>query len=101
MNFPTVILIAGLLMILAGCVGLIRTCHMLKIIIGLEVAMKAITVFIILGGSLNGNMALAQAFVVTVIVVEVVTAVVLSGIAISLYRKHGSMDIRKLRSLKG
>lgn len=88
-------------MILAGCIGLIRTHHMLKIIIGLEVAMKAITVFIILGGFINGEMALAQAFVITVIVVEVVTAVVLSGIAISLFRKHGSMDIRQLRSLKG
>ena len=101
MSMPTVVLIAGLVMILAGCVGLIRTHHMLKIIIGLEVAMKAVTVFIILGGFLNGRMALAQAFVVTVIVVEVVTAVVLSGIAISLYRKHGSMDIRNRRSLKG
>jgi len=38
---------------------------------------------------------------VTVIVIEVVTAVVLSGISISLYRKHGSMDIRHLRALKG
>lgn len=101
MNETTVILIIGLLMILAGCIGLIRTHHMLKIIIGLEVAMKAITVFIILGGFINGEMALAQAFVITVIVVEVVTAVVLSGIAISLFRKHGSMDIRQLRSLKG
>jgi multisubunit Na+/H+ antiporter MnhC subunit len=101
MNETTVILIAGLVMILAGCFSLIRTHHMLKIIIGLEVAMKAITVFIILGGFINGEIALAQAFVVTVIVIEVVTAVVLSGIAISLYRKHGSMDIRHLRSLKG
>ncbi len=101
MNATTVILIVGLVMILAGCFSLIRTYHMLKIIIGLEVAMKAITVFIILGGFINGEMALAQAFVVTVIVIEVVTAVVLSGISISLYRKHGSMDIRHLRALKG
>ncbi len=101
MSYTDIILAAGLVMILAGCIGLIRTQHMLKIIIGIEVAMKAITVFIILGGLINGNMPLAQAFVVTIIVLEVVTAVVLSGIAISLYRKHGSMDIRRLRSLKG
>ena len=101
MNVTTIMLIAGLVLILTGCFELIRTRHMLKIIIGLELAIKAITMFITLGGWLNGNMALAQAFVVTIIVIEVVVATVLSGIAISLYHKHGNMDIRQLRTLKG
>ena len=101
MNVTTVMLVCGLILILTGCVELIRTRHMLKIIIGLELAIKAISMFITLGGWLNGNMALAQAFIVTVIVLEVVVATVLSGIAISIYHKHGNMDIRQLRTLKG
>jgi len=101
MNVTTVMLVCGLILILIGCVELIRTRHMLKIIIGLELAIKAISMFITLGGWLNGNMALAQAFIVTVIVLEVVVATVLSGIAISIYHKHGNMDIRNLRNLKG
>lgn len=101
MNVTTVMLVCGLILILTGCVELIRTRHMLKIIIGLELAIKAISMFITLGGWLNGNMALAQAFIVTVIVLEVVVATVLSGIAISIYHKHGNMDIRNLRNLKG
>ena len=101
MNVTTVMLVCGLILILTGCVELIRTRHMLKIIIGLELAIKAISMFITLGGWLNGNMALAQAFIVTVIVIEVVVATVLSGIAISIYHKHGNMDIRNLRNLKG
>ena len=56
---------------------------------------------ITLGGWLSGNMALAEAFVVSTIVLEVVVATVLSGIAISIYHKHGNMDIRNLRNLKG
>ncbi|MEA4940644.1 MAG: NADH-quinone oxidoreductase subunit K [Christensenella sp.] len=101
MNVTTVMLVCGLILILTGCVELIRTRHMLKIIIGLELAIKAISMFLALGGWLNGNMALAQAFIVTVIVLEVVVATVLSGIAISIYHKHGNMDIRNLRNLKG
>ncbi len=101
MNVTTVMLVCGLILILTGCVELIRTRHMLKIIISLELAIKAISMFITLGGWLNGNMALAQAFIVTVIVLEVVVATVLSGIAISIYHKHGNMDIRNLRNLKG
>jgi multisubunit Na+/H+ antiporter MnhC subunit len=101
MNVTTVMLVCGLILILTGCVELIRTRHMLKIIIGLELAIKAISMFLTLGGWLNGNMALAQAFIVTVIVLEVVVATVLSGIAISIYHKHGNMDIRNLRNLKG
>ena len=100
-SFETVILIVGFLLIFAGCYCLIRTYHILKIIIGIEVAMKAVTLFMILAGYINGKMTLAQSFVITVIVIEVVVAVVATGIAISLYKKYGSMDIRNLRKLKG
>ncbi|HWP22414.1 MAG TPA: NADH-quinone oxidoreductase subunit K [Candidatus Cryosericum sp.] len=101
MKTTTVMLIIGLVLIITGCVELIRTRHMLKIIVGLELGIKAISLFIVLGGWLNGNMALAQAFVVTIIVLEVVVATVLSGIAISIYHKHGNMYIRNLRNLRG
>lgn len=94
-------LIAGLLMIIAGCYCLIRTYHMLKIIIGIEVAMKAVTMFIMLAGHINGKVGLAQTFIITVIVIEVVVAVVAAGLAVNLYKKYGSMDVRNLRKLRG
>lgn len=100
-GMETIVLIVGLLMIMAGCYCLIRTYHMLKIIIGIEVAMKAVTMFIMLAGYINGKMGLAQTFIITVIVIEVVVAVVAAGLAINLYKKYGSMDVRNLRKLKG
>ena len=96
-----IVFIVGFLLIIAGCYCLIRTYHMLKIIIGIEVAMKAVTLFITYAGYINGNIDLAQSFVITSIVIEVVVAVVAAGIAINLYRKYGSMDIRNLKKLKG
>jgi len=97
----TVILIVGFLLIVAGCYCLIRTYHLLKVIIGVEVAMKAVTMFVILAGFINGKAPLAQAFVITVIVIEVVVAVVAVGLVLNLYRLYGNMDIRNLRKLKG
>lgn len=94
-------LITGFLLIIAGCYCLIRTYHMIKITIGIEVAMKAVTLFITLAGYVNGKIDLAQTFVITSIVMEVVVTVVAAGITISLYKKYGSMDIRNLRKLKG
>ena len=101
LRFENIILIIGFLLIISGCYCLIRTYHLLKITIGIELAMKAVTLFITLAGYVNGNIDLAQSFVITSIVIEVVVTVVAAGIAINLYRKYGSMDIRNLRKLKG
>lgn len=101
LNFKTVILIIGFLMIFAGCFCLIRTYHMLKIIIGIEIAMKAVTLFLVLAGFVNGHMGLAQAYIITVIVLEVVITVIAAGVTINLYKKYGNMDIRNLTRLKG
>jgi len=94
-------LILGVLMIAAGCWCLIRTYHMLKITIGIEVMVKAVTMFLMLAGRVSGRVALAQSFVITVMVIEVVVAVVGIGTAVGLFRKYGSMDVRNLNRLKG
>lgn len=100
-EFEDVIFLIGILLIFTGCYCFIRTYHMLKITIGIEVAIKAVTLFIVLAGYINGNIDLAETYIITSIVLEVVVAVVSAGISINLYRKYGSMDIRNLRKLKG
>ena len=100
-GFENILLIIGFLLILTGCYCLIRTYHILKIAIGVEVAMKAVTLFFALAGYVNGQIGLTQAFIICSIVIEVVVTVVSAGISINLYKKYGSMDIRNLRKLKG
>ena len=99
--FELTVILAGVLMVLAGCFCLIRTYHLLKIVIGLEVAMKAVTLFFVLAGYMNGNMALSQALVITIIVIEVVVTLVAAGVSVDLYKKYGTLDVRKLRNLRG
>jgi len=96
-----ILLVVGVLLILSGCWCLIRTYHMLKITIGIEVAMKGVSLFLTLAGSISGNIALSETFVITVIVLEVVVAVVGTGMAAGLFRKYGSMDVRNLIRLRG
>ena len=74
---------------------------MLKITIGIEIAMKGVTLFMALAGNVSGNVALAESFIITIIVLEVVVAVVGTGTAVGLFRKYGSMDVRNLSRLKG
>ena len=95
------ILITALLLILTGMYCLMRTRHIIRIILGIEVAMKAITLLLIFAGVVNGRTALAQSFVITMIVAEVVVAVVAAGIAVSVFRRYGSMDLSNLTKLNG
>lgn len=95
------ILTIALMLILTGLYMLFRTNNLIRVIIAVEVVMKAITLLLMFAGMQNGNMALAQAFVVTMIVIEVVVAVVGAGVAISIFRHNNDLDIRKLNKLNG
>lgn len=95
------ILVTALLLILTGMYCLLRTRHIIRIILAIEVTMKAITLLLIYAGWINGQMALAQSFVVTMIVAEVMVAVVAAGIAVSMFRRYGSMDLGNLTKLSG
>ena len=101
LNPAYLLLTLGVLMILAGSYCLIRTYHILKITIGVEIAMKGVTLFLVLAGKVSGRLALSETFVITIIVMEVVVAVVGTGTAVGLFRKYGSMDVRNLSRLKG
>jgi len=95
------ILIVALLMIVIGMYCLMRTHNIIRIIIAIEVAMKAITLLLAFAGKVNGKLALTQSFIITMIVIEVVIAVVAAGIAISVYRRYGSINIDNLTKLDG
>lgn len=99
--FEVAVLTSALLMILAGCFCMARSHHLLHILIGIEIAMKAATLLLVFAGYVNGKTNLAQVYTITVICLEVVMMVIAAGIAVNLYRTYGSLDIRNLKKLKG
>jgi multisubunit Na+/H+ antiporter MnhC subunit len=85
----------------AGIYCLVSIKNFIRVLIGLEIITKAVTLLIIVSGYASGRMALAQALVITLIVVEVVVISVAAGIVLNIYRRNESLDIRKSRHLKG
>ncbi len=85
----------------SGLYCLLVTRNLLRAIIGLELLIKAVTLLMIVAGYVTGRTALTQAFVITIIVVEVVIAAVAGGIGLRVFRFNDSLDVRELRKLKG
>ncbi len=90
-----------ILISICGAYCILATFNLIRALIGFEILVKAATLLIILAGYLTGNQALAQALVITLIVIEVVMMVVSGGIVLWLYRYNQTIDTRKLSNLKG
>jgi multisubunit Na+/H+ antiporter MnhC subunit len=88
-------------LIVAGVYCLVATRNFIRALIGLEIITKAATLLIVVAGYASGRLALAQALVITLIVVEVVVISVAAGIVQRIYGINESLDIRKIRNLKG
>ncbi len=93
--------IAVVLLAVTGLYLVLATRNLLRLVIGLEILTKGVTLLLILAGEITGRGALAQSFAITLIVVEVVIVVVAAGIALSVFRHQGTLDTSAVRRLKG
>lgn len=102
MNVLTLTLMSTALVLIAlGVFMLVMTSNMIRVVLAVEVMMKAVTLLLIYAGQINGQLGLAQTFIVTQIVLEIVLAAVASGLVINIYRKTGQRELRKLNKLNG
>ena len=96
---PFGIVIAMLFIIGLYCV--LATFNLIRALIGLELLIKAVTLLIVVVGFIGGHIALIQALVITLIVIEVVVMTVAMGVVLGLHSHNSSLDIRKLKNLRG
>ncbi|HWR23173.1 MAG TPA: NADH-quinone oxidoreductase subunit K [Feifaniaceae bacterium] len=96
-----VFLIAVALLLVTGIYCLIVSRNLMRILLSVEILAKGTTLLMIAVGYVTGNMAQAQAYVLTIIVIEVVLVVVATGIVLGIYRETDVLDTRKLNNLKG
>lgn len=104
------------LLFLVGLYGVITRRNIIKIVLGLCIMEYSLNLFFVLIGYVHDGIApiitkgseratfvdpLPQAMVLTVIVIGLATTAMLLAIAIRLYRKHETFDIRDINSLKG
>jgi NADH:ubiquinone oxidoreductase subunit K len=89
------------LVFIIGLYCLLATYNLIRAVIGIELMIKAVTLFIILAGRITARTGLAQAFAITLIVIEVVIMVVAMGVIINAFKHNKNIDVRSLRHLKG
>lgn len=97
----TYFMIFIILMLVSGIYCILASFNLIRALIGLEVLVKAVTLLIILVGYICGKTALAQAIVITLIVIEIVIMVVAGGVAFWAFRYNKTIDPRRLSNLRG
>ncbi|MDD5432760.1 MAG: NADH-quinone oxidoreductase subunit K [Candidatus Omnitrophica bacterium] len=93
--------IVSILLFVIGIYCILVTYNLIRVLIGIEILIKAVTLLIIVAGYITGHEALAQSMVITLIVIEAVVVTVAVGIVLGIHSHHNSLDLRKIRQLKG
>jgi len=97
----TIFAMAAAMLLIIGLYCVVATRNLIRAVIGVVLLTKSVTLLLIIAGNRVQQTALAQALVITVIVVEVVIITVAVGIILRLYQHHRSLDTTLLRNLKG
>jgi NADH-quinone oxidoreductase subunit K len=100
-NFWILNMGAAALLIGIGIYCLLTMRNTVKLLIGIEIIAKGVTLALIATGWTKNNLLLAQSLVISVIVVDVAVIATALAIIISINRHTKSLDVRKLTKLKG
>jgi len=94
--------IAGIVaLFVTGLYALVARESLLKVLLGLEILGKAVTVTFVLAGFLLNDLGRAQAIVFTIVVIEVIVAALALSLMVNVYRQTGSLSVRGIRRLRG
>jgi len=94
------LVIASILIITAGIYCIIATRNLIRVLIAMEIVSKAAILIFLLGGLVSGRMDLAQGFIITIIIIEVVITAIGAVLAIAIHERTGSLDIGFLTKKK-
>ncbi len=103
MNFsPLNIILIGIAGLLGvGFYGLLITRNLIKVVMMLQILIKAVVLALIFAGQVSGNLGLGQSTAATVIVADTIVAVVGLALAVQVRRRFGTLDVPKISTLKG
>ncbi len=99
---PLNIILFGVIALLGvGFYGLLITRNLIKVVMVLQILIKAVIVALILAGKLSGNIGLGQSMAATVIVADTIVAVVGLALAVQVRRRFGTLDVPKISTMRG
>jgi len=95
----TLIGVLGLLGV--GLYGLMVSRNLIKIVVALQIMVKAALLGLVAAGNVSQQINLGQSLAITVLVADTVVVVVGMALAVQIRRQLGSMDVKELSSLRG
>jgi NADH-quinone oxidoreductase subunit K len=107
MNLPAVWSIetlglgAAVMLFLIGLFCLTTRRNVVKQVFGLKITLQGATLSLILAGRMHGDIWLAQAMVISALVVETIVIAIALALIINIYLHYPSGDVDHLDRLKG
>ena len=96
------IILLGIIGLLGvGFYGLLITRNLIKVVMVLQILVKAVVLAFVFSGKVSGNLGLGQSVAATVIVADTIVAVVGLALAVQVRRRFGTLDAPKISTLRG
>ena len=93
MNPLNIVLWGIVAMLGVGFYGLLITRNLIKVVMVLQVLIKAALLALVLAGKISGNPGLGQSTAATVLVADTIVAVVGLALAVQVRRRFGTLDV--------
>lgn len=94
-----VIGVLGLLGI--GFYGLLVCRNLFKVVVALQILVKAALLVLVLAGYASGRINLGQSLAITVIVADTIVAVIGMALGVQIQRQLGTLDLKDLARMRG
>lgn len=94
-------LIIIIALLAVGFYGLLASRNLIKIIVALQILVKAALLALVAAGKVSGQVDLGQSLAITVIVADTVVAVMGVALSVQIRRHLGTLDVHDLVRLKG
>ncbi len=99
-NLVNIVIVAILGLLGVGFYALLISRNLIKVVIALQILVKAVLLGLILAGNVQGQTSLAQSMALTVIVADTIVAVIGLALAVQIRRRLGTLDVQALSTLR-
>ena len=94
--------VTGMLCLLGvGFYGLLACRNLFKVVVALQILVKAAILGLVAAGVSNGNIQTAQSLGITAIVADTIVAVIALALAVQIQRQMGTLDLNDLARMRG
>ena len=101
LTLSNIVLFGVVTLLGVGFYGLLITRNLIKVVMVLQILVKAVILALVLAGKLSGNIGLGQSTAATVIVADTIVAVVGLALAVQVRRRFGTLDVPQISTLRG